>query len=210
MLAMTREDIDWSILRGAIIIFMISFLFSGALISGSWYFKGEMLKKYNASKKRFQAISSQYLTVDEQERKISQYHPVFLKLFDAGVIGGEQRLNWIETLRDVGERIKLPALRYEIDSQDVYTPGYSINTGSFKVYRSGMQLRLDLLHEGDMFKVLHDLDKRAQGIYSVKGCKMLRRRGGSIENIEKANILTECTLDWFTIKKSDGSEIKQL
>ena len=207
---MTRDDIDWSILRGSIMIFMASLLFSGALISGSWYFKGEMLNKYNASKKRFQAISSQYLTVDEQERKISQYHPLFLNLYDIGVIGGEQRLNWIETLRDAGERIRLPALRYEIDSQDVYNPGYTINSGNFKVYRSGMHLRLDLLHEGDIFQVLHDLDKKALGIYSVTGCKMLRRRGGLIENIEKANILTECTLDWFTIKKSDGSEIKRL
>ena len=169
-----------------------------------------MLKKYNASKKRFQAISRQYLTVDEQERKIGQYRPVFLKLFDVGVIGGEQRLNWIETLRDAGERIKLPALRYEINSQDVYNPGFTINTGNFKVYRSGMHLRLDLLHEGDIFQVLHSLDNKAQGIYSVKGCKMLRRRGGLIENIDKANILAECTLDWFTIKKSDGSEIKRL
>lgn len=207
---MTREDIDWSILRGAIIIFMISLLFSGALISGSWYFKDEMLKKYNASKKRFQAISGQYLTVDEQERKISQYHPLFLKLYDDGVIGGEQRLNWIETLKDAGDRIRLPALRYEINSQGVYNPGYAVNTGNFKVYRSGMHLRLDVLHEGDIFQVLHDLDNKAQGIYSVTGCKMLRRKGGSIENIETANILTECTLDWFTIKKSDGSEIKQL
>ena len=207
---MTREDIDWTILRGAIIIFMISLMFSVALVFGSWYFKGEMLNKYNASKKRFQAISREYLTVDEQERKISQYHPVFLKLFENGVIGGEQRLNWIETLRDAGDSIKLPALRYEIDSQDVYTPGYSLNTGNFKVYRSGMHLRLDVLHEGDIFRVLSELDKKALGIYSVTGCKMLRRRGGLIENIDKANILTDCTLEWFTIKKSDGSEIKQL
>jgi len=73
-----------------------------------------------------------------------------------------------------------------------------------------MQLRLDLLHEGDIFQVLEDLDNKALGIYSVSECNLLRRRVGDLEDIKTANILAECTLDWFTIKRSDGSEIKQL
>ncbi len=119
-------------------------------------------------------------------------------------------MHWIESLEDAGKRIKLPALRYEIDSQSEYSPGYSINTGNFKVYRSGMKLKLDLLHEGDIFQVLNDLDKSAQGIYSVSECELIKRPGEKLEDIKKGNILAECILDWFTIKKSDGNEIKQL
>jgi len=207
---MNREDIDWTILRGALITFFICLLVGSALISGSWYFKQEMLKNYKRNHAQFQGISRQYLAVDEEEHLINEYYPVFLTLFDRGVLGDEHRLDWIETIRATGESIKLPALRYKINSQNIYTPEYPVNTGNFSLYSSDMVLNLDLLHEGDIFRVLRDLDNKALGTYSVSGCKFLRKSGEVKEDPTKANISADCNLQWFTIKNSGGSDIKRL
>ncbi|MBI4006709.1 MAG: hypothetical protein HY356_08565, partial [Gammaproteobacteria bacterium] len=113
---MRREDIDWPVLRGAISIFFLSMLACSFFIGGSWYFKNKMLAQFTKDKNQFQAISGLYLAVDEEERLIREYYPKFVELHKKGVLGYEQRLNWIEILRASGEHIKLPALRYEIKS----------------------------------------------------------------------------------------------
>jgi len=207
---MNREDIDWAILQGALITFFMCLLVGGVLISGSWYFNQEMIKKFKRNQTLFQNISNQYLAIDEEERLINEYHPKFLALFDRGILGDEHRLDWIETLRETGESIKLPALRYKISSQNAYTTELPINTGSFEIYSSEMELSLELLHEGDLFRILSDLDNIALGIYSVSGCKFLRNSDKVEADPAKANISAECNLQWFTLKKSDGSELTHL
>jgi len=185
-------------------------LVSSAVIGGSWYFKQEMSKNYKRSQAQFQGISRQYLAIDEEERLIEEYNPLFLTLFDRGVLGDEHRLDWIETLRATGESIKLPALRYKINSQTIYTPEYPVNTGNFSVYSSDMILNLDLLHEGDIFRVLRDLDNKALGTYSVSGCKFLRISDEVKEDHTEANMSADCNLQWYTIKNSDGGDVKRL
>ncbi len=204
---MRREDIDWPVLRGAISIFFLSMLACSFLIGGSWYFKNKMLAQFTKDKNQFQAISGLYLAVDEEERLIREYYPVFVDLHKKGILGYEQRLNWIETLRASGEHIKLPALRYEINSQSQFTPDFSINTGKFQIYSSSMKLSLDLLHEGDLLKLLDDLDKMALGTYNVSKCKLTRKNETVQQNITSGNIAAECELKWFNIKKSDGRVI---
>ena len=68
---MNREDIDWTILRGALITFFMCLLVGSALIGGSWYFKQEMLKNYKRSQAQFQGVSRQYLAVDEEGFRIA-------------------------------------------------------------------------------------------------------------------------------------------
>ncbi len=204
---MKREDIDWKILRGAIGIFMISFVVSTSMVAGSLYFKNEMLLKFNKDNRQFKSISNRYLRVDEEELLIREFYPEFLELYKKGILGREHRLNWIETLRVSGEHIKLPSLRYEIASQNQFMPDFTINTGNFQIFRSIMKLNMKLLHEGDLFKLLDALDNKALGAYSVSKCN-LKRIGDKIkEDTKNGNILTECELNWFNIKKSDGSEL---
>ncbi len=204
---MKREDIDWSILRGALIIFLISLLIGTSLVAGSWYFKEEMLAKYNRNKWQFQAVSRQYLAVDEEERLIREYYPEFSTFFERGIIGREQRLNWIESLRASGDRIKLPSVKYTISSQDTYSPGFLVSSGNFKLYASSMKLSLSLLHEGDLLRLLDDLDRYALGTYSVSKCRFKRLTQVIQRNATKGNISADCDLLWFNIKNSDGSVI---
>ena len=130
---MKRADIDWTILKGSLIAFIACLLISGLLAGGSHYFRESAQVDFKKNKNNFQSISRRYLAVDEEERLIRQFYPQFVDLYNAGIIGREHRLNWIEVLRQVGERIMLPSLSYQISSQEVYTPGYSINLGGFQL-----------------------------------------------------------------------------
>lgn len=202
-----KANIDWSVLKAPIVVFVICLLISSSVVSGTWYFKENMLKKYNADKRRFQTISNQYLAVDQEEQLIRQYYPRFIKLYENGIVGQEQRLNWIETLRASGEYIKLPGLKYTITSQKQFTPDFAVNTGSFNIYSSPMKLILNLLHEGDLEELLSSLNKHARGLYNLSRCEFAGKSTIDLKNASNGNITAECELTWFNIKKSDGSEI---
>jgi hypothetical protein len=202
-----ENKVDWSVLQSAIIVFFISLIVSASLVAGTWYYEDNMKMKYNFDKKRFQTISNQYLAVKQEEKLVKQYYPEFISLYNKGIIGQERRLNWIETLRNSSENSKLISLRYEIDPQVQYTPDYTLNYGIYKLFNSAMKLNMDLLHTGDLKKLINDLNRNTQGTFNISSCK-LKRTGGSRFAMEiKPNIAAECKLHWFNIKRSDGSDI---
>ena len=206
---MTRKDIDWSVIRGSLIALVLSLGVSSSLVVGSYYFRDAMQTDFNRNNALFMSISNRYLAIDEEERQINKYYPQFLKLYERGVIGSEKRLNWIEVLRQTGTEIKLPSLIYSISSQRAYTPAYPMSLGRFKVFASEMELQLALGHEGDLFDLLNVMDRDAEGTFSVNVCEF--QISGDIvevENPNAANIIANCSIDWYTIKLADGSEIK--
>ena len=202
-----ESKIDWSVLRSAIIVFVISLTISASLVTGTWYYKEHMELKYNVNKKRFQTVSNQYLAVDQEEKLVRQYYPEFINLYNKGIIGQERRLNWIEILHNSSEHSKFISLRYEIDPQAQYTPDYTLNYGIYKLFNSSMKLNMDLLHMGDLRKLIDDLDRNAQGIFNITNCKLKRASSDHFELEIKPNIAAECELHWLNIKRSDGSDI---
>jgi hypothetical protein len=203
---MKREDFDWKILRGSIVVLVVSIVVSGILVYGSYYFQKQMNRDYSRNDARFQSISRRYLAVDEEEKLIKEYYPRFIELYNKGVIGKEQRLNWLEVLRTTGLEMVVPGLSYQIKSQDTYTPSYSVTLGHFKIFSSKMTLNMRLLHEGDLFGILNRLDENAKGIYSLNSCQ-LSQRGSIVENADAPNINAVCELQWFTINLASGKDL---
>lgn len=205
---MKREDLDWSILTGSLITLVASLVASGVLVGSGYYFQKRMALDYNRNNAQFQNISQRYLAVDEEEKLIKQFFPRFIELHKGGVIGHEQRLNWIEVLRESGEEIRLPSLTYEIRSQGPYLPEFTVSLGRYQLYSSEMTLNMQLLHEGDMISLFEFLDKKAAGAFTVSSCRFARLGQAIDMDPAHGNVVTRCDLNWFTINLSDGTEIK--
>ena len=205
---MKRNDIDWSILRLSLIIFFICTILSGSLIYGSFYFKDKMLNEYNHNNAMFRSVSNKYFAVDEEEKLIKKFYPVFVQLYNEGVIGRELRLNWVETLRQAGEEIDISSLSYEIKSQELYTPAFPVMMGKYSLFRSVMNLNMQLLHEGDLFRLLEILDQKAKGAYNIENCKITSTSIKILEAPGSANLSAMCELIWHSIKLADGTELK--
>jgi len=205
---MTRDELDWLVIKFPTIIFILVLLVSVALIYASWIFKKDMFTEYKKNKAMFTAISQQYLGVDENEKIIRQYYPEFIALYKKGFVGREHRLNWIETLRAASERVKLPGLTYDISPQEEYSPGFSANLGRFALYSSTMKLNISMLHEGDLSRLIRDMSEHAEGIFTITECRFIRTSKKIIEKRDAKNITAHCELQWINIRMADGSEIK--
>lgn len=205
---MEKKEIDWGILKGSIIFFTTCAIICSVLIGSSYYFNNNLNKQLRKNKAIFQSISRKYLDVDQEEKLLLENYPKFIKLYNQGIIGRERRLNWIEALRQSGEKLHLPSLKYSIKSQEMYTPGFQINYSGYALYRSTMDLKLGLLHEGDLFKLLNYINKNADGTYTISECTF-KQSGNAIQyNKEQANIAASCLLHWITIDLQGTSRIE--
>ena len=205
---MKRKDIDWSIIRGSLIGLLLSISIGSSMVVGSYYFRNAMNREFRLHNSQFMNISQRYLAIDEEEKRIRTYLPKFIELYHKGTLGQEQRLNWIEALKEAQSTIKLPNYGYNINSQRVFTPGFPVDLGKFRLYVSEMSLQLSLLHEGDLLNLFEHLDEHANGTYSIDSCNFTRSGSIVMDNPKAANIMADCHLDWYTIKLADGSDIQ--
>ncbi len=205
---MASNRVDWSILRGTLVVFVFSLAVAAGMVSASFYFRQNMERQYQANHAEFREASLKYLAVDDEERIIAQFLPEFRRLYERGLLGRERRLSWLETLRRSGDANGLPQLAYKLDAQRVAKPDFNITLGEYQLYASTMTLNLGLLHEGDLLQLLQALDREALGQYSIKRCQLQRASENIDTSGQLANLSAECTLDWWTINLSGERSLK--
>lgn len=205
---MKVENIDWSVLRGALVIFIVALSVSAVIGSASYYFRNSMQQDYRKAQADFNRISSKYLQIDEQDATIKAYYPRFVKLHEQGVIGTERRLDWLESLQRVTDTLEIPGLSYEIASQQQSKINWPIETGSFELYSSTMKLNLEMLHEADLLRLIDRLGQTNAGFFSLTDCSMSRRSTEIHVDSLSPNVTANCNLEWYSIKLSSGEEIE--
>ncbi len=205
---MRLADIEWGLIRGALCALLLAVGIGATLYTAATRFRDAMQAQYTESNGRLQDVTAKYLAVDQEDLIIKEQYPRFVDLFRKGVIGNEQRLNWIEVLKRAARNTKIPSLRYEIGARAAYTPDFGLATGPYQVHASKMKLDLGLLHEDDLTRVLTALDRKAEGIYTVRDCTFRRSAERVEPRLDRDNLKSECELLWLTIRLANGEEIK--
>ena len=139
--------------------------------------------------------------VSSEESEIKVKSALFQRLQKRGIIGEEQRLEWVELLKDIRDKRRLIDLVYEIEPQrplDV-APG-----AGFTFNVSPMKVQLKLLHEEDLTRFLGDLNEQARALIQVRYCKVTRQPQGQAGTGGQANLLAECRIDWVTLREVAG------
>ncbi|MGB0128318.1 MAG: hypothetical protein WBP72_11825, partial [Rhodocyclaceae bacterium] len=137
----------------------------------------------------------------DEEAEIKDKIASFDRLVEAGIIGGEQRLQWVEAIKAIRTARGLYALQYEISPQrpleSALAPG---PVSGYDFLSSRMRLRMDLLHEEDLFSFLDDLRGTVRAYVRPESCSMERLAAAPAEGHRMgAQLKTECAVDLITI-----------
>lgn len=148
-------------------------------------------------------IDGKLRRVRNEENEIRQKSALFSKLQKQGVIGDEQRLEWVELLKDIRDQRRLIDLHYEIAPQHRLTEA----TGDgFSFYSSTMKLQLKLLHEEDLTHLLNDLGQRAKALIQVKSCSIARLpHGFNHTGAASVQLQADCQIDWVTLREESSN-----
>lgn len=134
--------------------------------------------------------------VRNEEREIKEKSALFAALQTRGILGEEQRLEWIELLRDIREKRRLIDLQYEISPRRPLE-GPMPDSGHF--FASAMRLQLKLLHEEDLTRLLNDLRQHAKALILVRECAIFRTAREADPRFT-APLQAECQIDWVTLR----------
>lgn len=137
-----------------------------------------------------------------EETEIAQKIDRFSQFAARGAIGAEQRLAWVELIRDARTRYRLGALDYEFSPQRPLDRAIApADAGQLEVSSSALRIRLPLLHEGDLLTLIDDLTRHASALVRVRECSLVRR---TVTDTTLETLQADCLLDWITFRPRGG------
>jgi hypothetical protein len=205
---MNREDLQ--ALRIPLIVLGLTLLAA----TGVALFSGSLLDTARQTRSQREAqLREAHLRIQnagEEKERIIRYVGAYQQLARAGLIGEEQRINWLDSLRMANEDARTLGIEYDIGAQKPYSYRTEFDTGKLLLQESVMRLRLRLLHEEDLPRFFGSLTRHGGGFFTVDECRVQRvslkeQKAPQVE----ANLAAECDVRWITINPAPPAEGKK-
>lgn len=135
-------------------------------------------------------------TADDEKKAIERYRDEYITLQRQGFIGEEQRINWVDSLRNANFALNLFGIDYSIGAQQAYTEAISV-PGALQLRESHMRLGLKLLHEEDLLRFFDYLARQQVGVFHPRSCTLTRLEGAAKASAA-ANVEATCEIAWIT------------
>jgi len=184
-----------------IISFVLAILI--IFVSNSWWqtaYDEKSLAEVN-----LRTAKDRYYTGINQKKLLAQFEDRYQHLEHSGIVGNENRLNWVDTLEKVTTRHKIPYLKYNIEQrQTVVSSQLTKQFPGIDLFKSTMTLQMQLLHEGDLYTIINSLHHDAKGLFDIKSCAIVRNTTQAESLLDSAtnkNFSAKCKLNWYTMQK---------
>jgi hypothetical protein len=170
------------------------------LIVAGLEYEGAQQQKYEQSLSTLRTTHQLYSNIINDIDLLEQYRNQYADYKASGLVGVERRLSWVESLESTNEVLQLPTISYNLQPQeDFLRPNFSAKLG-VDIKGSAMDLRMDLLHEEDIFTLFEGLKRSIKNLFTVESCTITRRSPVSSSlDTKSANLNSDCRLRWVTI-----------
>ena len=142
-----------------------------------------------------------------EKEMIARYLPDYQKLGALGFVGEEQRINWLDALRNANQKGAMFGINYDIAARQPYPHAAALAPGQMNIMQSMMKLRFPMLHEEDLPKFFEYLSEQNAGVFIVDQCTV--RRAASTQSTRfQPNMNAECQLAWITAQPAPTAEAR--
>ena len=174
-----------------------------ALTGCAVYYTDLLAKKAAADLARqkgvFQTAQTRIRQSGDEKETIVKYVDAYRDLEKSGFAGEEQRINWLDALRNANARADLFGVSYQIGVQHPYPNAAEFDPGSIALQESIMELDMRLMHEADLLRFFDELRAQKAGLFHVKECTLIRTdRSDTMRNQPYLN--AKCELVWITAR----------
>ncbi len=148
-------------------------------------------------------IRARLTRAPEEEQELRSKIALFHELQQRGIIGQEERLDWVEQIGRIKAERRLLDVQYEIAAQksvDSALLPAGATAGEYEFMSSTMNLQMQLLHEDDLLGFLDDLRKSVHAQLLVRECAIDRLPPGTDRRVA-AQLRATCTIDWITLRE---------
>ena len=209
--------IDLSVLVSALIIFGLSLIVGVVAVLASYQYYNHMTAWELKQRRDFGGVESQYSRLQETLEIVNNlYLEKFNQLKSEGFFINGTRLTLQEQYLKTSSELKLilsqlplfkQASDYTFSNQERYTiPGHD-QESEFKIYKREINLKLGVLHEGDVLKSIETIEfQKLAGLFNLQNCDIKRNRDDiNIKDVSKPYFNANCVLAWY-VSLIDKSE----
>lgn len=164
-----------------------------------------ILREQRAAQNQLNDARNHLQAAQEDQQNMVSYAEEYRTLRAFGIIGNDQRLDWMEGLEKLRLQHLVNDFRYSISPQKNYTPQSPINSGNFDIHYSETKLQIELLHEGQLLNFFSALRSQIKGWYQLEGCSLQRISNDEDTGPHSATrIKADCTGGWITLKNRNA------
>lgn len=201
-MSLSKSDlpyIQWSLLA-----FTFSLAVGGSAIWLGAVYESTSLKALHAAQNQVSEARNELGSSRADLENMSTYALEYASLMDRKIVGGEQRLDWMEELEKLRRQHHVIDFKYTIAPQQVFTATPALDTGDLEIYLSGVNLQIHLLHEMQLIEFFDALRTDMKGGFIIDHC-MLERAAAKAEEAAAtqhvdAQLKADCAGGWITLK----------
>jgi hypothetical protein len=148
------------------------------------------------------AAQERVLRVSEEEREIRENLIDFERMREQGMLGDQNRLDWIEAISRIKNSRKLFEIKYRIEAQRPLEYAGVVPASGAEFVVSRMRLDMLLLHENDLLDFLSDLQATRRAYVSVRQCLVTRldRAAAPSGTGVQPRLRADCQVDLVAVK----------
>lgn len=185
----------------AVLLLMLTVAGAVALVATSARFRATQEEAMESTRSGLSQLRTRLAGLRQDEQEIRNQMALVDRMRARGVIGNEDRLQWMEQLRRIKREHGLYDLEYEIPPQGILAQGAATPAaGRFRFYSSRMALRMDLLHEGDLLVLLAEFARSAHAHVRTTRCTIDRLPEMGHASAPAAQLRAECQLELITAR----------
>jgi hypothetical protein len=191
-------------LRLAILIAVLFGTFKGMEYVGAQYSTTQQ-QENRKLKSEHADFTARLAAINEEEQLQQQFATSYLEFAKRGVIGDEERLNWISQIQEIANKRRLYNLNYSIANR-VSHPAVAFaftEKSTIQIQSTMMKISLPMLHDLDFLMFLEDYAQNVEGTFVPFQCTLSRSNQEPFEVELKENLKADCTLEWLTVADPD-------
>ncbi len=174
-----------------------------AAVGASEHYLRKVRVERQAAADERRAAQDKLARATSEEREIREKLVDYRRLLERGIIGDEQRLDWVDTIGQIKTARRIHDIKYSISPQRAFEiPGGAASGGDVEFRVSELKLEMQLLHEEDLLVFLEDLRRQLKTHVMVRSCAMTRteRAGGFERSGASPRLRADCLVDLVTIR----------
>ena len=190
---------DLGAMKMPMLALAIALTASFAMVAFSSTYLSRSENQYREQSTALRDARIRYQRSGQERETVTHYLQAYRHLEKTGFVGTEQRLNWVESLREANAKAGLFGVDYQLTAQEPFPYVAKDNPVGDRVKHSRMRLSFGVLHEGDLIRLLRALSAQQPGLFALNSCSLDRagRQGAPVPR--QANLTAECELSWLTI-----------
>jgi len=195
-----REDLKR--LRAPLALAAALLALGAACLVASEHYRDEAIKARDAARLSRVTAQERVSKVSEEEREIRENLVYYERMRRSGMVGEQNRLDWIESIARIKNERKLFEIKYAIEPQRPLDYPGIVATGAADFVVSRMRLEMALLHEEDLLDFLADLQGTGRAYVSVRRCTVTRIERGSAPTATalQPRLRAECQVDLVSVR----------